>query len=69
MQDNVWIVILILVLIVGGSNLLMIGMARGSKNVKFDAFRNMRDSANPWKKEDEGFEELNQKVRDLTKKN
>jgi len=68
MQDNVWLVIIILVLIVGGANLLMIGMARGSKNIKLDAFKNLRESANPWKKEDADFEELNKKIKDLANK-
>lgn len=69
MQANVWLVIIVLILIVVGSNLLMFGMARGSKNIKLDVFHNMRDSANPWKKEDADFEELNKKIKDLGKKN
>lgn len=65
MTNSAWIVVILLIIIVGGANLLMIGMARGSKNVKFDGLKHMRDSADPWKKEDQGFEELNKKVKDL----
>jgi len=67
MSDNIWIVIALVVVIIGGSNLLMIGMVRGSKSIKLDVFKNMSKSANPWKKEDQSFEELNEKVKKLPK--
>jgi len=67
MSDDIWIVIVLVILIIGGSNLLMIGMVRGSRNAKFDLFKNMSKGTNPWKKEDQSFEELNEKVKNLRK--
>lgn len=67
MSDNIWIVIVLVIVIIGGSNLLMIGMVKGSRNAKLDMFKNMSKGANPWKKEDQSFEELNEKVKNLRK--
>ncbi len=63
--DRVWIVIVILAVILIGSNLLMLGMARGMRGFKGDMFKNYRDATQPWKKEDEGLLELRKRVHDL----
>ena len=63
--DKVWIVLVILAAVLIGSNLLMLAMARGLRGFKGDVFKNFGDAAHPWKKEDEGLQELSQRVRDL----
>ena len=63
--DRVWIVLVILAVVLIGSNLLMFGLARGMRGFKGDIFKNYRDATHPWKKEDEGLRELSQRVRDL----
>ena len=66
--DKVWIVVVILVLVIGGANLMMIGIARsfGRSNIQF--FKNFSDATAPWKKEDQGLQELNERVKNLNKK-
>ena len=63
--DRVWIVLVILAVVLIGSNLLMFALARSMRGFKGDFFKNYRDAARPWKKEDEGLRELSQRVRDL----
>ena len=63
--DKVWIVLLILAVVLIGSNLLMLGLARSMRGFKGDFFKNYGDAAHPWKKEDEGLRELSQRVRNL----
>lgn len=67
MSDNIWIVILLVIVIIGGSNLLMLGMVKGTKNIKYGILKDLSKGANPWKKEDQSFEELNNKVENLQK--
>ena len=67
-SDNVWIVILLVIGIVGLSNLAMFAMVRGSRGMNFDWFKNMRGSINqPFKKEDDSLDELRQRVGELEK--
>lgn len=66
--ERIWIVLAILVVVLIGSNLLMLAMVRGMRGFKGDIFKNFGDSAKPWKKEDEGLRELSQRVRDLKSK-
>ena len=63
--DRIWIVLVILALVLIGSNLLMFAAARGMRGFKGDMFKNYRDAAHPWKKEDASLRELSQRVRDL----
>lgn len=63
--DKIWIVIVIVVLVIGGANLLMFSMARSMGRTKITFFKNFSDASAPWKKEDEGLQELNQRVKDL----
>lgn len=65
--EKMWIVLVILAVILIGSNLLMLGMARGLRGFKGDFFKNFGDAGRPWKKEDEGLRELSQRVKDLKK--
>ena len=66
--EKIWIVLVILAVVLIGSNLLMLGLARGMRGFKGDIFKNFGDAAKPWKKEDEGLRELSQRVRDLKSK-
>lgn len=63
--ERIWIVLVILVVVLIGSNLLMLAMARGMRGFKGDVLKNFSDAANTWKKEDEGLLELSQRVKDL----
>jgi hypothetical protein len=65
--DNVWIVVLLVIGIVGLSNLAMFAMVRGSRGMNFDWFKNMRGSINqPFKTEDDALDELRQRVGELS---
>lgn len=63
--DKVWIVLLVLVLILVGSNLLMLAAARGFRGTKIPFLKQFGDAAKPWKKEDEGWNELRERVNEL----
>lgn len=63
--EKVWIVLLILVIVLVGSNLLMFAAARGMRGWGGNFFKNMGDATQPWKKEDEGLRELSQRVKEL----
>jgi predicted Holliday junction resolvase-like endonuclease len=63
--EKIWIVLVILAVVLIGANLLMLAMVRGLRGFKGDVFKNFGDASRPWKKEDEGLRELNQRVRDL----
>jgi len=66
--DNVWIVVLLVIGIVGLSNLAMFAMVRGSRGMNFDWFKNIRGSfSQPFKTEDDALDELRQKVGELSK--
>jgi len=64
-SEKIWIVLVILVAVLVGSNLLMLAMVRGMKGFRSDFFKNFNDATKPWKKEDEGLHELKQRVREL----
>jgi hypothetical protein len=66
--EKIWIVLVILAVVLIGSNLLMLAMVRGMRGFKGDIFKNFGDASKPWKKEDEGLRELSQRVRDLKSK-
>ena len=63
--EKIWIVLLILLVVLIGSNLLMLGLARGMRGIKMDYFKSFKDATQPWKKEDEGLRELNERVNAL----
>ena len=63
--EKIWIVLIILAAVLIGANLLMFAMARGMRGIKGNVFKNFGDAAQPWKKEDEGLRELNQRVQAL----
>jgi hypothetical protein len=60
-----WIVIVILIAVLVGSNLLMFAVVRGMRSGKGELFTPLTDLTRPWKKEDEGLRELSQRVKDL----
>ena len=65
--DNVWIVVLLVIGIVGLSNLAMFAMVRGSRGIKFDWFKNIRGSIDqPFKSEDDSLDELRKRVGELS---
>jgi Sec-independent protein translocase protein TatA len=66
--EKIWIVILILVIVLVGSNLMMLAAARGMRGWGGDLFKNMGNASQPWKKEDEGLRELSQRVQALKSK-
>jgi hypothetical protein len=63
--EKIWIVILILAIILIGSNLMMLAAARGMRGWRGDFFKNFGEASRPWKKEDEGLRELSQRVQAL----
>jgi len=66
--DNVGLVVLLVIGIVVLANLAMFAMVRGSRNMNFDWFKNIRSSFNqPFQKEDDSWDELHQKVEGLKK--
>jgi hypothetical protein len=65
--ERIWIVLLVLALIIIGSNLLMLAAARGMRGFHIDLGKSARDFTKPWQKEDDGLAELSQRVKDLKK--
>jgi hypothetical protein len=65
--EKIWIVLIILVVVLVGSNLLMFFIARGSSGFHIDVGKNLRDFTKPWQKEDDSLSELSQRVKDLKK--
>lgn len=66
--ENVWIVVLLVIVIVLLSNLAMFAMVRGWRGKNSDWFENMRSSINtPFKKEDDPLHELHKRVEELQK--
>ncbi len=64
--DNMWIVLVILFVILVGSNALMFAIVRGSKGMNFKWFKDTRKQiGRPWGQEDESLEELSRRVHDL----
>jgi hypothetical protein len=63
--ENIWIVLLILVLVLAGSNLLMFAIVRGFRGFHIDPGKNVRDLTKPWQKEDDSLAELSQRVKEL----
>jgi hypothetical protein len=60
--DRVWIVIVLVLSILIGSNGLMYLMVRWTRGMHVNWFK---DIGQPWKKEDQSLEELNQRVKAL----
>lgn len=65
--DNVWIVVVLLLVIIIGANLFMFGIARGFRNIKGSDLNYFSNATKPWKKEDEGLQELSELVKTLKK--
>ena len=65
--DKVWIVVILLVVILVGSNLFMFGLVRGWMPRKGDKGlpQQFQDFTKPWKVEDDKLKELNERVKDL----
>ena len=67
--DKVYIVVLLVIGIIVFSNLFMFALARGSRDVKFDWFKNSGNTfSQPFKKTDDELGELRQRMRELDKK-
>lgn len=64
-SDKVWIVIVLVIVILAGSNLAMFAMVRGMRGGKHDWLGGIQNANQPWKKEDEGLKELNERVKAL----
>ncbi len=65
--EKIWIVLLILVLVLVGSNLLMFALARGMRGFHVDVGKGLGNVTKPWQKEDDDLSELSQRVKDLKK--
>ena len=63
--ENMGLVIILLVVILVGSNLLMLGMARGSRGGFLGNSKSTDALSNPWKKQNDNFGEPSRRVRDL----
>ncbi|MEI6290307.1 MAG: hypothetical protein WCP19_07715 [Chloroflexota bacterium] len=66
--ERVWIALVILAVILLGSNLLMLGMVKGTRGFRMNISKYLGDATKPWKKEDEGLQELSQRVKELKEK-
>jgi hypothetical protein len=64
-SERIWIFLVVLGVIVIGSNLVMLSMVRGMRGFKVDFFKNFKDASQPWKNEDEGLRELSKRVSEL----
>lgn len=68
--DAIWIVIVLVIVILVGSNLVMFGMVRAFRNTKFTWFKDMSKPLDQsWGKEEKDFNELAQKVQEIKRKN
>jgi hypothetical protein len=57
--ERIYLVLCILGAILIGSNVIMYGVVRSSRGMRFDWFKDFgRTARKPWSKEDEGLEEL-----------
>ncbi len=63
--ENMGLVILLLLVILVGSNLLMLGMVRGSRGGFFGNSKSADNFSNPWKKQNDQLGELSRRVREL----
>jgi hypothetical protein len=63
--EKIWLVLLILILVLAGSNLLMFAIARGFRGFHIDPGKSVRDLTKPWQKEDDSLAELSQRVKEL----
>jgi len=64
--DNVWIVVILVIVILIGSNALMFAMVRGARGGGMNWFKSFSDNASkPWGKEDKDWSELSQRVHEL----
>ncbi|GAB4490787.1 MAG: hypothetical protein OHK0031_14080 [Anaerolineales bacterium] len=64
-SENMGLVIVLVLAILIGSNLLMLGMVRGSRGGFFGNSRSGDALSNPWKKQNDEFGELSRRVRAL----
>lgn len=57
--ERIYLVLCILGAILVGSNVVMYGLVRSSRGMRFDWFKDFgRNARQPWSKEDEGLKEL-----------
>ena len=65
--DKVWIVIVLLIVILVGSNLLMFGIVRGwmPRKGEKNMMHQLHDFTNPLKPDDDKMKELSQRVKEL----
>ncbi len=65
--EKVWIVIVLLIVILGVSNLAMYGLVRGwmPRKGQKDVIQHLTDFSKPLKKENDRFKELNERVKAL----
>lgn len=67
--NGVYIALFVLVLILVGSNLVMYGLVRGSRNAKFNWFKESGKSLNnSWSKDDKDAAELSKRVKEMKEK-
>lgn len=62
--ENVWIVIVLLIVILAGSNLAMFALARGWSPRKGDKGF-LQGFTQPWKAQDDKLKELSERVKEL----
>lgn len=62
--ENIWIVIVLLVVILAGSNLLMLALVRGWRPRKGEKGF-LQNFTQPWKTENDQWKELSERVKQL----
>jgi hypothetical protein len=67
--DKVWIVIVLLIVILVGSNLFMFAWVRGMRGTKIEFWRDITKGTDSMQQQDKSIDELNRRVRALKEKN
>jgi len=64
--ENIYLVLCILGAVLIGSNLVMYGIVRSSRGMRFDWFKDFgRTARQPWSKEDQSLDELAKQVEKI----
>jgi predicted ATP-grasp superfamily ATP-dependent carboligase len=67
--NGVYIALLVLVLILVGSNLIMFGLARSMRNTKINWFKDSSKSlTNSWSRDDKDAAELSKRIKEMKEK-
>jgi hypothetical protein len=63
--ENMWIVILLLIVILVGANAAMFALVRGSKSMDWKSFGQLGNPKETLQKEEKDWEELSRQIRSM----